>query len=190
MLIKVIEESLDSLSQYEKIPIAFCVKTHFIVTPIEKGLGGLRFIEESVAPYVKDYDVFESERPSAWAKRFDISRWGIFSAFDATRRVGGSAVAWRTPQVEMLEGREDLACLWDLRVHPDYRSKGIGHLLFSHAVEWARQKRCRRLKVETQNINVPACRFYVRQGCELRSINRHAYGEALDEIQLLWYRDL
>ena len=90
----------------------------------------------------------------------------------------------------MLEGREDLACLWDLRVHPDYRGKGVGHLLFSQAVEWARQKHCLRLKVETQNINVPACRFYARHGCELRGINRYAYGEALDETQLLWYLDL
>jgi GNAT superfamily N-acetyltransferase len=190
MQVIIVEESPDILPQYEKVPIAFRVETHFIVAPIENGLGGLKFVEESVVPYVKDYDAFESERPSAWSKRFDISRWGIFSAFDAARRVGGAAVAWHTPEVEMLEGREDLACLWDLRVHPDYRSKGVGHLLFSQVVEWARQKQCRRLKVETQNINVSACRFYARQGCELRGINRYVYGEALDEIQLLWYQDL
>ena len=188
--IEIIEESSAALSQYEKVPIAFRVETHILVVPIDNGLSGLTFIEEPVMPYVKDYDVFENERPSAWLKRFDISRWGIFSAFENGQRVGGAAVAWNTPEIEMLEGRKDLACLWDLRVHPDYRDKGVGRELFSHAVDWAREKQCRRLKIETQNINVPACRFYARQGCELRGINRYAYGEVLNEIQFLWYLDL
>jgi GNAT superfamily N-acetyltransferase len=34
----------------------------------------------------------------------------------------------------MLEGRDDLAVLWALRVHPDYRSEGVGHQLFKAAV--------------------------------------------------------
>ncbi len=190
MSINIVEESSAALAQYEKVPIAFRVKTHFLIVPIDAGLGGLKFIEEPVIPYVKDYDAFENERPSAWLKRFDISHWGIFSAFDGVQRLGGAAVAWNTPEIEMLEGRKDLACLWDLRVHPDYRDKRIGHKLFSIAVSWACERQCRRLKIETQNINVPACRFYARQGCELRGINRYAYGEELDEIQLLWYRDL
>jgi hypothetical protein len=49
---------------------------------------------------------------------------------------------------------------------------------------------CRKLKVETQNINVPACRFYASQGCVLAAVNRMAYREPQDEIQLLWYKDL
>lgn len=190
MPIEIIEESPTILSQYEKVPIAFRVETRFLVMPVDNGLGGLTFTEEAVTPYLKDYDAFENERPSSWSKRFDISRWGIFSALENGQRVGGAAVAWHTPEVEMLEGREDTACLWDLRVHPSYRDKDIGHKLFSCAINWAREKQCHRLKIETQNINVPACRFYARQGCELRGINSYAYGEALDEIQLLWYRDL
>jgi hypothetical protein len=51
-------------------------------------------------------------------------------------------------------------------------------------------KGCFRLKVETQNINVPACRFYVKQGCVLGAIHRFAYPEFPDEAQLLWYKDL
>ena len=190
MAIEVIVESVAALPEYEKVPIAFRVESHFIIVPIESGLGGLRFIEESVVPYVKDYDANESDRPSQWLKRFGISRWGILSAFKGARRVGGAAVAWKTPEVNMLEGREDLVCLWDLRVHPDYRREGIGHRLFNRAVVWARERQCRRLKVETQNVNVPACRFYARQGCELRGINKYAYGETLDEIQLIWCRDV
>ena len=187
MPIEIIEESPNILSQYEKVPIAFRVETRFLVLPINNGLGGLTFTEETVTPYVKDYDAFEIERPSFWAKRFDISHWGIFAAFENGQRVGGAAVAWNTPEVEMLEGRKDLACLWDLRVHPDYRNSGVGRELFAHSLEWARRRSCRLFKVETQNINVPACRFYLRQGCELGAVNRFAYPESMNETQLIWY---
>jgi hypothetical protein len=58
----------------------------------------------------------------------------------------------------MLNGRNDLAVLWDVRVHPEYRGRGVGHRLFTAAAEWARTRDCRVLKIETQNINAPACR--------------------------------
>jgi predicted GNAT family acetyltransferase len=80
-------------------------------------------------------------------------------------------VAHRTPGVYMLEGRDDLAVLWDIRVQPVVRGHGIGHLLFEAAAATARQWQCRLLKIETQNINVAACRFYAREGCQLGGIH-------------------
>lgn len=192
MTFKIIEETPGALAEYEKIPISFSVESHFRVELRgENGLGGMKLIEERVAPYVKNYDADADYRPSRWSKRFDISGWGILSAFDGeNRRVGGAAIAWNTPEVEMLGGLRDLGCLWDLRVRPDYRQRGVGHQLFARAVEWLRERNARRLLVETQNINVPACRFYARQGCALGAVNRYAYDENLNEIQLLWYRNV
>jgi len=46
------------------------------------------------------------------------------------------------------------------------------------------------LKVETQNANVGACRFYARHGFVLRAANRFAYPLFPAEIQLLWYREI
>jgi len=46
------------------------------------------------------------------------------------------------------------------------------------------------MKVETQNINVPACSFYRRMGCTLGSIDRFAYAELPDEAQLIWLKEL
>ena len=46
------------------------------------------------------------------------------------------------------------------------------------------------MEVETQNINVSACRFYARQGCVLSAVNRFAYPELPDEVQLIWRKDL
>ena len=99
-------------------------------------------------------------------------------------------MAWNTPGVDMLEGRRDLAVLWDIRVHRDHRCRGVGTQLFKRAAAWARERGCCFLKIETQNVNVPACRFYAAQGCELGAINRHAYAECPDEVELVWYVDL
>jgi hypothetical protein len=63
-------------------------------------------------------------------------------------------------------------------------------LLFQPAAEIARQRQCRWLDIETQNVNVGACRFYARQGCELRGIHPRTYVEFPDEVQLLLYYDL
>ncbi len=191
MRVEVTEESVAVLPEYGCVPISFQVESRLRVEPIRNGLGGLLLVEEPVAaPYVKDYDAIENEGPSHWSKRWDISPWGVLSAFERGERIGGAVVAWKTEGMEMLEGREDLAVLWDLRVHPSFRGRGVGHRLFARAFAWARERQCRRFIVETQNINVPACRFYARQGCELGAIDRYAYGEALDEVQLLWYRNV
>ena len=47
--------------------------------------------------------------------------------------------------------------------------------------------------IETQNINVNACRFYAKQGCKLGGINRYGYGDhpqVKHEVMLIWYLDL
>lgn len=88
----------------------------------------------------------------------------------------------------MLEGRKDLALLWDIRVSPPFRSKGVGSALLAAAEAWATKRGARELKVETQNINVPACRFYKSLGCQLRHVNAGVYVGLPDEVQLLWYK--
>jgi hypothetical protein len=66
----------------------------------------------------------------------------------------------------------------------------VGTVLFQAAERWAASRGARWLKVETQNINVPACRFYARQGCVLGGLHRFAYSSLPDEVQLLWYKEL
>jgi ribosomal protein S18 acetylase RimI-like enzyme len=191
MDIIIFEETPENLAEYEKVPMSLMVETVFRVELLDNGLGGVKFFEELVEkPFVKDYDALENERPSRWPTRFDLSNWGIFSAFDGTKRIGGAAVAWKTPAIFMLEGDDDLACLWDLRVAPEYRGRGVGKKLFEKTVNWARDRKCRLFKVETQNINAPACRFYERQGCHLGGFNLHAYPETMNEIALYWYRKI
>jgi GNAT superfamily N-acetyltransferase len=188
-VIEIVEQSVEALAEYGSIPIAFEVRSIFDVQIIDRGLGGFVLVERACEPfYVKDYDAFEGDRPVCWADQWDLSQWGVLSAFVEGVRVGGCAVAYDTPGVNMLEGRKDLAVLWDLRVHPDHRGRGVGTRLFRAAEAWARQRGCRVFKVETQNINVPACRFYARQGCMLGTIHRYAYTDFPDEVQMVWYK--
>jgi GNAT superfamily N-acetyltransferase len=185
----------ECLYVYARIPISFTVKSVLQIKAWENGLGGFKLVEEKVKPYEKDYDSLELEGagPLAWEKQFDLRAWGFLMAFDRKRLVGGATIAVQTPGVHMLEGRSDLAVLWDLRVHPKRRRRGIGELLFNQSLEWARGRGCKVLKIETQNINVGACRFYARMSCELGAIHRRAYHgspELAREAMLLWYVDL
>ena len=188
---RIATQPMSSLAEYGSVPIRFTVTSVLDVQPIENGLGGWRLTERQLdVPYEKDYD--QPEPPTRWAGHGDLASWTMLAAYteEGEERVGGAVVAHRTPGVYMLEGRDDLAVLWDIRVQPGVRGHGIGHLLFEAAATTARQWQCRLLKVETQNINVAACRFYAREGCQLRGIHPGAYADFPDEIQLLWYLEL
>lgn len=193
-MLEIREIGVEGLSEYAQIPIAFEVRSILKVVLIEGGLGGIRLREEAVAePYLKDYDDAEEGFPEDWLRQFDVSNWGILIATEDGDCMGGAVVAHNTAGVNMLEGRSDLAALWDIRVRPEARRQGVGTQLFHHAVGWARERGCRQLKVETQNVNVPACRFYARQGCELGMIHRFGYAghpKVGHEVMLLWYLDL
>ncbi|HEX8635325.1 MAG TPA: GNAT family N-acetyltransferase [Pyrinomonadaceae bacterium] len=191
MLIEVREDSAAALAEYARIPIAFEVSEIFEVA--EHAGGGGEFVltkRRLDVPYVKDYDAPETESPAQWATRFDLSNWDFLAAYSGGKRVGGAVLAFDTPGLHMLEGRTDLCVLWDIRVAPEARGQGVGSALFRAAEARAAARGCRQLKIETQNVNVPACSFYARQGCALKAVNRFAYTEFPDEIQLLWYKPL
>lgn len=191
MSVEIGEEPIGRLPQHAEVPIGFLVERVLEVTAVDGGLGGLTSSEVLVdEPWTKDYDAIEGDRPTAWPKRFDVANWGLLAAHDGGRRVGGAVVAFDTPDVHMLEGRSDLAVLWDIRVHPDARSAGTGTALFRAVEAWAGERGCRAVKIETQNVNVPACTFYRRMGCTLGAINRFAYADLPDEVQLLWFKEL
>jgi ribosomal protein S18 acetylase RimI-like enzyme len=80
--------------------------------------------------------------------------------------------------------------LWDIRVASGSRRLGVGSALFAAASAWVIDRGYRHLAVETQNVNVPACRFYARQGCELGAFHRFAYPTLPEEVQMIWYLDL
>jgi ribosomal protein S18 acetylase RimI-like enzyme len=190
MNIEISVAPITSVAQLELVPISFTVDREYDVVPNQSS-GRFVLSERLVGtPYVKDYDGIPGEGPSQWARRFDISRWGFIRAQAGGRLVGGAVLAFDTGDVAMLEGRRDLAVLWDIRVSPEVRGRGIGCSIVRSSEAWAISRGCRQLKVETQNINVPACKFYQGRGFTLKTVDRLAYPELPGEIQLLWYKDL
>lgn len=189
--VEIVAESAASLADYGRVPTAFAVNHVADVEPDRSEAGDFVLSERELPiPTVKDYDADEGNRPADWAHRFDVTNWGFLSARIDGKRVGGAVVAFQSPDLDMLEGRNDLAVLWDIRVAPDARGNGIGSALIAAAEEWARGRGARLLKVETQNINVPACHFYAGHGFRLDSVDPAAYADHPDEVQLLWTKSL
>ncbi|MEM6552072.1 MAG: GNAT family N-acetyltransferase [Planctomycetota bacterium] len=181
--------SEEALAAYAEVPIRFEVWERLRVGVGDAGraLEGLA-VERVVPGYVKDYDALPAEGPMGWPRRFDVGCWGLLMAQRDGRCVGGAVVAQGSTGVEMLEGRDDLAVLWDLRVEPAARGCGVGRRLFAAAAAWAVERGCVELRVETQDINVSACRLYAGQGCRLMSVEPGAYVDCPGEAKLIWQK--
>ena len=185
------EVNKSELDKYDSIPMTFCVESEYCLSKIDGGLGGFLLKEVPVKPYIKDLGQYE--HATEYEQHFDITNWNFFMAFDGERPVGGATIAARTSGMDMLDGRDDLCVLWDLRVAPEYRRIGIGKRLFGLACERAAASGCRQLKIECQSNNPSACKFYRKQGAVLSCLDEYAYysdPSLRTEIQLIWYLQL
>ena len=180
-------------AQYDLVPMTVNVSSYYKIEKINRGLGGFKLVETPVEqPYIRDFCTGDDESVSRW-ERWDLSNWAFFMAFDADKPVGAAAVASRTEDVNMLAGRDDLAVLWDIRVSGEYKGQGIGQKLFDMAVDWSRGQGLAQLKIECQNNNVPAVKFYHKQGAVLCAVDEYAYydePEYRHETMLIWFLDL
>ena len=186
---KQIDESY--FGQYDKIPMIVRVKSIYQLEKINNGLGGLLLVEAPVEAYDKDLGAYTVA--SKYAAEFDITNWAFFMAFLDDMPIGAVTIASRTEGVQMLDGRDDLSVLWDLRIDDRFKQQGIGSKLLNLAVDWSKSQGFSQMKIECQNTNVPACKFYQKQGAELGRVDEFAYyKEAIvnDEIQLIWYINL
>ena len=181
--LEIIELSPEELDQYAGVPIAFEVSSSLEVD--EDPTGSFLLRERSIQPpYVKDYDSIEGAAPTSWPSLLSAFEWQMFAARVNNAVVGG-ALAFVAPR-----NSARVIVLHDLRVSFAVRRRGVARALFRTVESWGKAKGCSGLEVETQNINVPACKFYEAQGCKLMEINQAAYPELAHEIQLLWRKEL
>ena len=178
--------------QYDSIPMRFDVKSYYKIEKINRGLGGFALVETPVEPYIRDFCLGEDETVVRW-ERFNLANWAFFMAFDGDRPVGAATIASRDKQVNMLSDRDDLAVLWDIRVEEAYKRQGVGQGLFDMAADWSRSQGLVQMKIECQNNNVPAVKFYHKQGAVLSVIDEYAYynePEYRHETMFIWFLDL
>jgi GNAT superfamily N-acetyltransferase len=74
-----------------------------------------------------------------------------------------------------VEEWRSVARIEDIIVGRQFRRYGIGSLLLNCASDWARNRGCWAIVLETQNVNYPAIQFYLRNGLEVWSINQYFY---------------
>lgn len=77
----------------------------------------------------------------------------------------------------------------DISVSEDYRTKGIGRKLINAAIQWAKAGGMPGLMLETQDVNLTACKFYQRCGFLLGGVDTRLYGNLAtkNEQALFWY---
>lgn len=189
MRVAITEHPASWLEHYARVPSSFLVESRLEATPAPE--GGFFLVEHPVPEsWVKDYDATPGYGPTAWPRNFDLRSWTFFGAEADGRLVGCAAAVRDAPEIWLLAGRRDLGLLWDIRVLEEARGQGVGGALLGHVERWASRNGCSELLIETQDINVSACRFYARQGCSLASVIAGAYPDFPGEAQFLWRKAL
>jgi ribosomal protein S18 acetylase RimI-like enzyme len=93
-------------------------------------------------------------------------------------------------QVKVTEHWNRYALIDDFAVDRKYRRQGVGRALIYQCIKWARKRKFPGITLETQNINVPACKLYESCRFELRGFDTYLYkaiDPITDEVALYWY---
>ena len=139
--------------------------------------GQISYTIVYVPPYTKQYELEKVDL----APYIDNPDRTIFFAYVDDELAG---------QISVFKNWNDYAYIDHLAVNENYRGQGIGRALMERAIEWAKARGFSGITLETQDNNVPACRFYASCGFELRGFDTYLYkaqDPASNEIALFWY---
>jgi ribosomal protein S18 acetylase RimI-like enzyme len=153
---------------------SFTVKAELCLHALEGRIG---YTVRPVTPYTKRYgpEIYDAQ---VYIDRPDHAAWLAY----VDGRLSG--------QILVQEHWNRLAIVWDIAVDPPFRRLGVGRRLMEQAIEWARERGLPGVMLETQNINVAACRLYEACGFCLGGLDGYLYrGIERDsrEIALFWY---
>jgi Acetyltransferases len=191
MSVTVVEHGVSQLADYASVPIAFTVSEYFGDAALAALLHGEPAHPTPQGnPYRKDYDVAPGNHPTEWPNEFDVARWIFFAAHQDEERVGGAVLIRDDPAIDLLSDCPACGLLWDIRVAPTMRARGVGSALIGAVQRAAVDRGLHALRVETQQVNVPACRFYERHGFRLERTTANVYEDFPGEIQLVWRKAL
>jgi streptothricin acetyltransferase len=137
----------------------------------------LSYSVRPVVPYRKQYGP-EAGDARTYIEQPDRAAWLAY----VDERLAG--------QILVQEHWNRFAMIWDIAVDPPFRRQGVGRRLIEQAVSWARKRGLPGLMLETQNINVGACRLYEACGFVLGGFDTHLYRGMTPgtlEVALFWY---
>jgi len=140
--------------------------------------GVIRYEVVPVPSYVKSYAVQESSIVGGASGKEMLSAY-----------LDGSIAG----RIVLSEGWNRQAWIEDIAMDARRRRAGVGRALIDRAIAWAIERRLPLIRAETQNNNVPACKFYESCGFRLGGFDRDLYrglDEETREVALFWYRQL
>ncbi len=174
MEISLREIDKDNLHDANKCDAAFTVDSKLVLRAED---GVIHYSVVSVAVYRKQY-VFETKDYSVYISNPDKI---VYFAYADGHLAG---------QINITKHWNAYAWIDDFTVDARFRRRGIGRAMMRKAVDWAKEKNLPGIMLETQDVNVPACRFYEKFGFALRGFDTHLYKgltPSTDEIALYWY---
>lgn len=166
--------------------MSFCFRKKTEILELHRNDSSLPILKDR---YVTDsyYDISATRTPEAW--RIDLNlkpleeplekkyEGRFFEKHVEEPRVfaavlNGEQVGW----VELGYDRwNNRMRVWEFLVKEGFRRKGVGTMLMKHAVTITKEKGARMLILETQSCDVPAIKFYLKQGFSLIGFDLAAY---------------
>jgi len=169
--------TLENMNDINKANDSFNVIGRIIPT-YENGIWS--YVEELYSnPYEKKYDD-EDIIHYDYQKYANDNDYAIYFYYCDSKCVG---------QIILHSNWNKYSFIEDISVLRDYRGKGIGRALINTAIEWAKQNNLCGLMLETQDINLLACRFYNNLGMKIGAVDNMLYANfpTCEEKAIFWY---
>ncbi|ULO08545.1 GNAT family N-acetyltransferase [Paenibacillus sp. 19GGS1-52] len=95
-------------------------------------------------------------------------------------------------QIKLRAHWNGYAFIEDISVAKKMRGKSIGTALLNKAAEWAKQNKLMGLVLETQDVNLLACRFYAKNNFIIGAVDTMMYSNfpTANEIAIYWYKKI
>lgn len=150
----------------------------------------LSYIENQFTYTVKDIPSYEksySEEPTEQADDIDDSEYinnpdqVVYLAFAEQQAVG---------RIVLKKNWNRYALIDMIQVDKQFRRHGIGRQLMEQAKRWALERGLPGVMLETQSINVRACKFYERCGFVIGGFDQYVYQgipAISGEVAVYWY---
>jgi ribosomal protein S18 acetylase RimI-like enzyme len=135
------------------------------------------FTEES---FKESYEYIYPLEDDDYKKYINNKEKTIYLYFDGVKSVG---------QIILKKYWNENTFIQDFCVAKEYRRKGIGYKLMDKAKEWTKVNNLKGIMLETQDVNIAACRFYKKYGFLLGGVDTMLYSNFKNAEQkaLFWY---